>query len=103
MLEVAAFLAVSCTALFAGAALYINLVEHPARMELDTAAAVAQWAPSYHRATFMQAPLAALSFFARPGGVATGGRLELAHWRRAYWCSRAVYLHWHHADQPQAP
>jgi Domain of unknown function (DUF1772) len=64
MLEVAAFLAVSCTALFAGAALYINLVEHPARMKLDTAAAVAQWAPSYHRATFMQAPLAVLSSFA---------------------------------------
>ena len=64
MLEMARFLAVFCTALFAGAALYINLVEHPARMKLDIAAAVAQWAPSYHRATYMQAPLAVLSFFA---------------------------------------
>lgn len=64
MLEIATFLAVFCTALFAGAALYINLVEHPARMKLDIAAAVAQWAPSYQRATLMQAPLAVLSFFA---------------------------------------
>jgi hypothetical protein len=64
MLEMTTYLAVFCTALFAGAALYINLVEHPARMKLDIAAAVAQWAPSYHRATFMQAPLAVLSFFA---------------------------------------
>jgi len=62
MLEVATFLAVSCTALFTGAALYINLVEHPVRMKLGTAAAVTQWPPSYHRATFMQAPLAVLSF-----------------------------------------
>jgi hypothetical protein len=33
-------------------------------MDLDTEAALAQWAPSYHRATFMQAPLAILSFLA---------------------------------------
>jgi hypothetical protein len=64
VLEAAQFLAVLCVALFAGAALYINLVEHPARMSLDTAAAAAQWAPSYHRATLMQAPLAVLSFLA---------------------------------------
>lgn len=55
------FLALFATALFAGAALYINLVEHPARMRLPTAAAAAQWAPSYARATWMQAPLALLA------------------------------------------
>jgi uncharacterized membrane protein len=64
MLHVLEFLATICSALFAGAALYINLVEHPARMELDTALAAAQWAPSYKRATLMQAPLALLSFAA---------------------------------------
>jgi hypothetical protein len=64
VLEAALFLAVLCVALFAGAALYINLVEHPVRMGLDTAPAAAQWASSYHRATLMQAPLAVLSFLA---------------------------------------
>jgi uncharacterized membrane protein len=47
-----------CTALFAGAAIYINLVEHPARMECGTSLAVRQWRPSYRRATVMQAGLA---------------------------------------------
>lgn len=54
------FVAVVSTALFAGAALYINLVEHPARMGLDTTSAFNQWAPSYARATWLQGPLAIL-------------------------------------------
>ncbi len=51
-----------CTALFAGAAAYITFVEHPARLEAGTAIALAQWRPSYRRATLMQAPLAMLAF-----------------------------------------
>ena len=61
------FLAVLCCSLFAGAAIYINLVEHPARMGCDTKTAATVWAPSYERATVMQAPLAALSFLAGVG------------------------------------
>ncbi len=48
--------------LFAGAAIYINLVEHPARMECGTILAVTEFAPSYHRATYLQAGLAAVGF-----------------------------------------
>jgi hypothetical protein len=51
-------------ALFAGAALYISLAEHPARLGLDTRSAVLQWAPSYKRAAWMQAPLALVSLCA---------------------------------------
>jgi hypothetical protein len=61
MLHVVEFIATFTAAIFAGAALYINLVEHPARMALDTKSAVLEWAPSYRRATWMQAPLALVS------------------------------------------
>ena len=61
MLELFQFLAALSAGLFAGAALYISVVEHPARMMLDTRAAVTQWALSYKRATWLQAPLASIS------------------------------------------
>jgi Anthrone oxygenase len=62
VLQAFEFIAALCAALFAGAALYINLAEHPARMGLETRIAALQWAPSYKRATWMQVPLALLSF-----------------------------------------
>ena len=49
-----------CAGLFAGAAIYITLVEHPARLECGTAAAIAEFGPSYRRATVMQASLGAI-------------------------------------------
>lgn len=62
MLALVEFLTtLSCT-LFAGAAIYINLVEHPARMSCDTKTAFLQWAPSYKLATVMQASLAITGF-----------------------------------------
>ena len=64
MLHALQFIATLSAALFAGAALYINLVEHPARMGLETRIAASQWAPSYKRATWLQAPLALVSFLA---------------------------------------
>ncbi len=51
-------LAALATALFSGAAAYVTLVEHPARMSCSTQIAIAQWRPSYGRATVMQASLA---------------------------------------------
>lgn len=66
------FLAVLCASLFAGAALYINVAEHPARMLLETSAAARQWAPSYRRATWMQAPLALVSCVAGIGAWLLG-------------------------------
>jgi hypothetical protein len=61
LIPVLQFLAVLSAALFSGAALYINIAEHPARMGLDTRMAALQWAPSYKRATRLQAPLAIVS------------------------------------------
>ena len=73
MLAVFQFLAVLCCILFAGAAIYINLVEHPARMGCDTKTAATVWAPSYKKATVMQAPLAIISFLAGVGAWLFGG------------------------------
>ena len=73
MLEALQLLATFCAAIFAGAALYINLAEHPSRLSLEPAAAVAQWASSYRRAARMQAPLAVVAFLAATGAWMLGG------------------------------
>lgn len=62
MITVFQFIATLSTTLFSGAAIYINFVEHPARMGCDTKTAATVWAPSYKRATVMQASLAILGF-----------------------------------------
>jgi len=80
--------AVVFATLFAGAALYISLVEHPARLELADGPLLAQWKPSYKRALPIQSGLAVA------GGVAglivgylsadwrwfAGSTLLLANW-----------------------
>jgi Domain of unknown function (DUF1772) len=66
-------IAAICAGLFSGAALYISLVEQPARMACGSEIAVREFAPSYKRATVMQVPLALLGFLA---GI-------IAAWRRA--------------------
>lgn len=61
--------------LFAGAAIYINLVEHPARMECGTSLAVTEFAPSYRRATIMQAALSAVGFLVAAAAWLTGSSM----------------------------
>jgi hypothetical protein len=60
MRQIAEFVSVLSCALFAGASVYISLVEHPARMVCGIEIAADEFAPSYRRATVMQATLAAL-------------------------------------------
>ena len=62
--KIGQLLATLCGSIFAGASLYINLVEHPARMECGTEVAAREFAPSYRRAAIMQASLAILGFLA---------------------------------------
>ena len=57
VLELIALLA---TGLFAGAAIYVTLVEHPARVECGPALAITEFRPSYRRGAFMQAGLASI-------------------------------------------
>lgn len=58
----AGLIATLSSGLFAGAALYINLVEHPARMQTGIRPALTEFAPSYHRATITQVSLAVAGF-----------------------------------------
>jgi hypothetical protein len=51
-------LATLAAGLFAGAAIYITLVEHPARMSCGAELALQEFRPSYTRAAVMQAALA---------------------------------------------
>jgi hypothetical protein len=64
MRQLAEFISVLACALFAGASVYINHVEHPARMECGVEMAATEFPPSYRRATVMQASLAALGLLA---------------------------------------
>jgi hypothetical protein len=60
MRQIAEFVSVLSCALFTGAAVYINLVEHPARMQCGVELAATEFAPSYRRGTVMQATCAAV-------------------------------------------
>ena len=57
--------------IFAGAAIYINVVEQPARLSCGIALAITEWRPSYKRGAAMQAGLALLGSF-----------LAVVSWRR---------------------
>ena len=60
MRQIAEFVAVLACGVFVGAAVYVSLVEHPARMECGTELAATEFPPSYRRGTILQASLASV-------------------------------------------
>jgi hypothetical protein len=85
-------LALITAALFAGAALYISVVEQPARLGLDHRSLLAEWKPAYKRGAAMQAPLAVAGFVlglvawwqTGHGAWAMGALLMIANWPVTY-------------------
>ncbi len=84
MAELVGVLATLACSLFAGAAIYINLVEHPARLACGTELAARQWAPSYRRGALMQVPLAVVG--------ALGGLFQWFSGHGASWLVGALLI-----------
>ena len=55
------FIAIMCCALFAGAALYVSIIEHPARMSAGISVALQEFRPSYRRAAVFQISMAVIT------------------------------------------
>jgi len=68
-----AWVAAGSATLFAGGALYVSLVEHPARLATGPPMAVAQFRTSYPRGARLQGGLAALGTLAAIGTWLAGG------------------------------
>ena len=74
---IAALVATASAGLFAGAAIYVSAVEHPARLSCGTALALREFAPSYRRGAVMQASLAVVGLLASIAAWWQAGRAEL--------------------------
>lgn len=75
MADMLHFIAVLSSTLFTGAAIYINVAEHPARMACGTELAATVFRPSYQRAAPMQVLLALVAMAAGLLSWWMGGRV----------------------------
>jgi hypothetical protein len=99
---------------FFGAALYINVVEQPARLALDARSIIREWVPSNRRGFLMLAAMAIISalsgytqYFRSGGDVRwlIGATIILASWPYAYFVMTPVniLLHVVRRNAPASP
>ena len=77
---------------FAGASLYVTLVEQPARLSLDDSSMMREWAPSYRRGfallggLALLAAISGLAAFGQGGDIRwlVGALIALASWPYTY-------------------
>ena len=72
-MTIAILVATVAAGLFAGAAVYVTVAEHPARLECGQAVAIKEFGPSYRRAAVMQGGLAVVGLLASVVGWYQGG------------------------------
>ena len=79
-MTIAMLIATVAAGVFAGAALYVTIAEHPARLACGQALAIREFGPSYHRAAVMQGGLAVLGLLASVLAWALGASTAWLVW-----------------------
>jgi Anthrone oxygenase len=105
-----AILTFAATCAYVGAGLYMNIVEQPARLQLNAQAMVHEWEPSNRRGFVLQSALAIVSaivayaYYARTGDARwiIGGTIMLASLPYAYFVIVPVNI-WLYALEEGAP
>ena len=103
-----ALIAFAVVSAFFGAALYINIVEQPARLALHAGSMIREWIPSNRRGFIMLATLAVISAirayvdYGRTGDIRPllGGTIILASWPYAYFVMNPLNI-WLYALPPK--
>lgn len=79
-MTIASMVATVAAGMFSGAAVYVTVAEHPARLECGHALAVREFGPSYRRAAVMQASLALIGCLAGIGAWLQGAGVGWLAW-----------------------
>src|ERR1700676_3925745 len=95
MRQIAEFVAVLACSLFAGASVYINLVEHPARMECGVELAATEFSPSQRHASDLGSGGSPVFHYR----MVCRGELPVGRWRAPAGRCHPIHAHRNPADQ----